>query len=83
MARQANVDPLPPEDVMESIAVRSALAAHASNLAQSLPENMFAPFAIHHPQATLTHWANVDTGSMVNIMYEGAVTAFPYLAKFW
>ena len=50
------------------------------------PDNMFAPFTIitsdskgtlaHTPDPTI-HWANVDTGSMVNIIYHGVVQAFP------
>ena len=78
MAREANEDPTAAADATELVAVRAALSAHAS----ALPQNMFTPFAIHHPQATFTHWANVDTGSMVNIIYEGIVEAFPYLQQY-
>jgi hypothetical protein len=30
----------------------------------------------------MVHWGNVDTGSMVNIMYQGVLEAFPELHKF-
>ncbi len=49
---------------------------------KALPHNIFAPFSIHHPEATLPHWGNVDTGSMVNIIYEEVVQAFPYLEQY-
>lgn len=32
--------------------------------------------------APTTHWGNVDTGSMVNIMYQGVLAAFPELQRF-
>ncbi len=80
MARQANEGTATAEEeVVELAAVKAAIAAHV----QALPQNIFAPFAIHHPQAELTHWGNVDTGSMVNIVYEGVVHAFPYLKSYW
>lgn len=57
----------------------------------ALPENMFAPFTIptadkhgklaKDEEATV-HWGNVDTGSMVNIMYSGVLAAFPELEKY-
>ena len=43
---------------------------------------MFVPFTVHCPDAALPHWGNVDTGSMVNIIYEEVVQAFPYLQEY-
>ena len=52
---------------------------------------MFAPFTIPardahgKPLRTGTptvHWGNVDTGSMVNIMYSGVLSAFPELERY-
>ena len=39
-----------------------------------VPQNMFAPFtfsAVGGVYATATHWGNVDTGAMVNVVYLG------------
>jgi hypothetical protein len=72
----------------EIAAVHAAVTAH---LEGALPENMFAPFVIPptdsqgKPQRTpapLVHWGNVDTGSMVNILYSGVLTGFPELTKY-
>jgi hypothetical protein len=71
-----------PKEVAELAAVDAAVTAH---LEGRLPENMFAPFTIiHDPNNASTsppmvHWGNVDTGSMVNIMYSGVLNAFPEL----
>jgi hypothetical protein len=46
---------------------------------------MFAPFTIAtdtNPTAPTVHWGNVDTGSMVNIMYSGMLTHFPELQRY-
>ncbi len=80
MARRANQEATTaPDDVAELVAVRATVAAHAT----SIPQNIFTPFAIHHPAATYTHWGNVDTGSMVNIVYMGVVDRFPFLRYYW
>ncbi len=80
MARRANEEATTaPDDVAELVAVRASLSAHA----MSIPQNIFTPFAIHHPAATYTHWGNVDTGSMVNIVYAGVVAKFPFLQYYW
>ncbi len=80
MARQANQDATTaPDDVAELVAVRATLSVHAT----TIPQNIFTPFAIHHPSATFTHWGNVDTGSMVNIVYKGVVDRFPFLKYYW
>ncbi len=88
-----NPPPLQPEQpappaLTELVAVHAAVSAHMEG---ALPENMFAPFTIppRDAQGKLTrnesptvHWGNVDTGSMVNIMYSGVLTAFPELAPY-
>ena len=80
MAREANQEATTaPDDVAELVAVRATVAAHSA----SIPQNIFTPFAIHHPAATLTHWGNVDTGSMVNIMYKGVLDKFSFLQYYW
>jgi hypothetical protein len=52
---------------------------------------MFAPFVVpstgaggklQREAAPIVHWGNVDTGSMVNIMYSGVLAGFPELNKF-
>lgn len=50
---------------------------------------MFAPFLINTPTplvhtngSHVVHWGNVDTGSMVNIIYSGVLHAFPELREF-
>ena len=59
-----------------------ALNAAMSTNSRPLPHNLFAPISVHHPQATLPHWGNVDTGSMVNIIYREVLQAFPYLQEY-
>lgn len=47
------------------------------------PENIFAPFRVTTAIPTgFTHWANVDTGAMVNVVHSGVLRAFPELAEF-
>ena len=65
--------------------MQAALKTHATCPA---PENMFCPFTVvgrgadgkltRTPNAML-YWGNVDTGSMVNIVYSGVLKAFPQL----
>lgn len=82
------MDETAPPAVTEIATVHAAVTAH---LQGALPENMFAPFTI--PTAdkqgklvkddkAVVHWGNVDTGSMVNIMYSGVLAAFPELKKY-
>ncbi len=67
-------------------------AVVTAHMEGALPDNMFAPFTIppRDTQGELTrsesptvHWGNVDTGSMVNIMYSGVLAAFPELVPYW
>ena len=45
---------------------------------------MFAQFQIQSPKGTAeAHWANVDTGSMVNICYSGALDEHPTLRAYY
>ena len=60
------------------VAVNAALTSNS----RPLPHNLFAPFIIDHSQATCPQWGNVDTGSMVNIVYRDVVQAFPYLQQY-
>ena len=66
----------------ELAAVHAAVTSH---LEAKLPENMFAPFTIpiigtsglpEREAAPTVHWGNVDTGSMVNILYIGVLQVF-------
>ena len=52
---------------------------------------MFAPFSIATEDTTgkllrqespLLHWGNVETGSMVNLVYRGVLEAFPELQAY-
>jgi len=52
---------------------------------------MFAPFTLvardqegrlSRQDDPLVHWAHVDTGSMVNIVYQGVLDAFPALRAY-
>ena len=72
---------------VEFAAVEATVAAH---LHQRHPQNIFTPFTIlHHqpdpgpPSEPTLHWGNVDTGSMVNIVYQGVLTVFPELLQYW
>jgi hypothetical protein len=70
-------------DTVEAAVLETAVAHHHS----APPHNIFAPFhlrATHHSpdHVPLTHWANVDSGSMVNIVYQGVIDAFPELRAF-
>ena len=69
---------------MEHAAVELAVRNHSF----AAPENVFCPFTIPSRDGTgalarasspLVHWGNVDTGSMVNIVYQGALTLHPSL----
>jgi hypothetical protein len=71
------------EAVVEAAAVDASLTTHAICAA---PENVFCPFTLvtRGPDGQLTrspspmlHWGNVDTGSMVNIVYSGVLTRHP------
>ena len=75
-----------PPAVTELAAVDSAVTTHLA-LEGALPENMFAPFTIPATNtspnsAPTVHWGNVDTGSMVNILYSGVLQGFPELEQF-
>lgn len=78
-------------------AVREIAALEATVLyVQSLetcaepPQNMFAPFTIQSvgakgepdPLQRTVHWAHVDSGSMVCIVYEGVLHAWPELRRY-
>lgn len=57
---------------------------------QGLPQNMFAPFTLvrraagklARETAPTVHWAHVDTGSMVNLVYSGVVELFGELQQY-
>lgn len=63
---------------------------HPASLPADPPENMFAPFTVLEsitgtPQRTsspVVHWGHVDSGSMVCIVYEGVLRAFPELTTY-
>ena len=76
------------EAAVEIAAVQAALKNHIDSPA---PENMFCPFVImeRDSKGNLTrqenpmmHWGNVDTGSMVNIVYSGVLRNFPHLHQY-
>ena len=77
-----------PANTAELAAVHAAVTAH---LEGNPPENMFAPFTIppkdsqgkptKHAAPTV-HWGNVDTGSMVNIVYSGVLNTHPGLEEY-
>lgn len=71
----------------EAAAVEAAVSAHRKNSHQ----NMFASFSVTAKgeqgtlptnSAPLLHWGNVDTGAMVNLVYQGVVEAFPVLQRY-
>ena len=69
---------------VEAAVLDTAIAHHLS----TTPHNIFTPFFVHTGATDpndlpTTHWANVDSGSMVNIVYQGVVDVFPELATFW
>lgn len=44
------------------------------------PENIFGPFTASADRATATvHWANMDSGAMINVVHSGVLTVFPAL----
>jgi hypothetical protein len=76
------------ELVVEAAAVESSLHVHATCAA---PENVFCPFTLvrRGPDGCLTrtaapmlHWGNVDSGSMVNIVYSGVLARHPIFYAF-
>ena len=76
------------EEAVEIAAVQAALKNHIDSPA---PENMFCPFVVmeRDEKGHLTrqlqpmmHWGNVDTGSMVNIVYSGVLRNFPHLHQY-
>ena len=77
-----------PANTAELAAVHAAVTAH---LEGNPPENMFAPFTIpprdaqgkpERVGAPTVHWGNVDTGSMVNIVYSGMLSSHPGLGEY-
>ncbi len=78
------------EGAVELAAVQAAITTHNNSPA---PENMFCPFTVvgrdprtgqlHRQAAPMMHWGNVDTGSMVNIVYSGVLRTFPHLHQYW
>lgn len=47
--------------------------------------NLFAPFVVtveRIPEMHTVHWGNVDTGAMVNVVYEGVVRVFKELDRY-
>lgn len=78
---QSNDQAVKTSDV-ETEAVELSLMRHNSQP----PKNLFAPFFVTwEPTSTplVTHWGNVDSGSMVNIVYSSILEAFPELNKSW
>ena len=69
--------------------MQAAIRNHATSPA---PENMFCPFTVvernpatghlHRATSPMLHWGNVDTGSMVNIVYSGVLRTFPHLHQY-
>ena len=76
----------------EELAVEQAIHRHHLRTPhEDPPENMFAPFTVlqqgengdlTRSQHAPVHWAHVDTGSMVNIVYQGVLDAFPGLERY-
>lgn len=67
---------------VEAAAVKSTLMRHESHP----PKNLFSPFFVTGEPTSapvVTHWGNVDSGSMVNIVYSSVLEAFPELHKYW
>ena len=61
----------------------AAVCSALSNLDQ-VPQNMFAPFSTGDNAGFLTtHWGNVDTGAMVNVVYLGVTRVFKELQQYW
>lgn len=72
-------------------------AAVTAHLTQQPPQNVFAPFSIashtpSHPAPSAAqppkddptlHWGNVDTGSMINLVYQGVLATSPELNEYW
>lgn len=77
-------------EATEEAAVEAAITALSTLTPKPLPQNMFAPFtvlqrakgALHESHVPTVHWANVDTGSMVNLVYSGVLSAFPKLQQY-
>ena len=91
-ARSAPKVQAPTTPVAECIAVEQALQRHhLLTPHEDPPENMFGPFTVAEPEqgswgsrqeAPTVHWAHVDSGSMVCIVYEGVLAAFPSLGRY-
>ena len=81
-----------PTPMTESIAVEQAVHRHhLITPHEDPPENMFAPFTVLNRgegceagrQATPPiHWGHVDSGSMVCIVHDGVLAAFPELQQY-
>lgn len=78
-----------PAMAAELAAVQAAVAAHTYS--GKLPENMFVPFTLlerdiegklQRCQDPVVHYGNADTGSMVNVMYSGVLSANQELEKY-
>lgn len=71
---------VPAQDLAEAV---EAAALHntvsRAPVAGAPPQNMFAPFGVGNDPLSPTHWANVDCGSMVNVVYSGVLRVFPEL----
>lgn len=72
-------------DATEAAVVQAAVA-HSR---QASEQNLFAPFHVAEQSTSAgaklgvtLHWGNVDTGSMVNIIYSGVLSAFPALLQY-
>ena len=76
----------------EELAVEQAIHRHHLRTPhEDPPENMFAPFTVLEETGgegasrqvpPTVHWAHVDSGSMVCIVHEAVVDAFPELQKY-
>ena len=82
-----------PPTVSEAVAVQKSV--HHMQELESIhadpPENMFTPFTIldQRPGGDLSrtasprvHWAHVDSGSMVCLVHEGVISAYPDLLQY-
>lgn len=68
------------EEAQELAQVQSALSTEDRALS-----NLFAPFVVpveRTPEMPTVHWGNVDTGAMVNVVYEGVVRVFKELDRY-
>lgn len=84
MRKMHHIQGVPTNEELMAIVEAAGLEIGAQRAVDNAPpQNIFAPFLAGGPDGSgVTHWANVDSGAMVNVVYSGVLAAHPELEAY-